>query len=401
MRRDILLFGKFCLYLFKSFPFKKKNINFNYEVISLTRGTAHTHYMEPVLKEIDNSALFYFGGLYRQNLRNNINFPTIDGVDFLVNTDVVKSYLKCARLLFSARRVEGNLTFLDFELPLNTILPEMLVSWYDSMIYSQVLEIYFKGSSVPKLVISNEMLTHYPFAVQELSNRFSFSFIQIQAVSLTQIPIVKLIASDLFVFNNKSDFELFNLFLNSEKIAYWGQNRVPKPITKSKSLNNIIFFTQPYENDNESNILLALKSQLGNSYNKLYIKLHPRDQRDKYKSLMAPNVEIIESDINISHFEKYADLCIIRTSSIAVDLMFCGLPTIFILNTPYDQQLEVEYILKNKVGIFMNIEDLISQIKEGNILLENAIKYIEEYRNLSGFKKERTATSLKKYIECL
>ena len=99
----------------------------------------------------------------------------------------------------------------------------------------------------------------------------------------------------------------------------------------NRNIKNIMYFTQPKtDEDLEQDIIRELIRIKKNHGFNLYIKLHPRDSSEKLKDF-SKDIYVIDRNQDFEFYEKYVDIAVLKTSSIATKLVFQNIPVIYCL----------------------------------------------------------------------
>ena len=122
----------------------------------------------------------------------------------------------------------------------------------------------------------------------------------------------------------------------------------------------VIFFTEPREVNVNLDIVNGLLPMLKKDGVKLYLKLHPGDNKDNYSDL---DVEFI-TDYDLS---MTGNICVSRKSTILIEAIYNNSLPVAIITNPKDQNifntipsLNAEQIIKT-----YSVEELYGVIKEG------------------------------------
>ena len=165
------------------------------------------------------------------------------------------------------------------------------------------------------------------------------------------------------------------------KFDYWGflkTTDINAPINHTK-LNNIIYFTQPYEFESEDEIISFIIQMEKEFDFKLFIKLHPRDKASRFNKFAD---RILTKDISINIIRERFDLAITRTSTIGLDCFINNLPIIFCVMSEAGRNVSATFLDKQYLGYITSFEKLKTIFATYHTFLD----YFNNYNN--NFKKE-------------
>jgi predicted glycosyltransferase len=162
---------------------------------------------------------------------------------------------------------------------------------------------------------------------------------------------------DLFLFySEKTLTEFTKLNKNiSSKLKFWGYLKASTQNNKEYThLKKAIYFTQPYEYEIEDEILTLLNST---ENLKVYLKLHPRDDVNRFKPYN--NLIVIDKTKPFDAYIPDFDLAITRVSSVGLECILYGIPTIYCLHSSSAKKVVADYIDQSFTdGISYNIDGL-------------------------------------------
>ena len=158
--------------------------------------------------------------------------------------------------------------------------------------------------------------------------------------------------TDLFLCDS---FKVYNFFSRVfphylSKLAYWGSlNYEKKMLVKKKHLRKIIYFTQPYELNEQVRFVNFLISETIKRDIHLYIKPHPREDIKRLLSNIEQHVIVLPKSYSIEDYSNCCDLAILRTSSITQDLILEGIPVLNVLISNFDRTVKLDFL--NPLGL--------------------------------------------------
>jgi hypothetical protein len=275
-------------------------------------------------------------------------------------------------------------------LPIRSCLTEIIIAWTDvelqNLMIKRVCNTVMKNNPDKKIaVLTGEMLT--PFANMGLEGYKNIKTAQCQTTAILQVPQTNFVMCDLFVFKSTKEVDFFqrrNNFSEST-LTFWG-NLNPGIKMKLQSMcKRIVFFTQPYEKEDEFRIIRELFLKFPNL--EITLKLHPRDNKKIY-SRMFPELVIIDGSESIENYINRYNLAICRTSSISHDIIISGLPILFILTSIYDQTIKAPYLVDTYPGRCLSLESLINGIENYSVTVTSFNKFRTEYFEENGITIE-------------
>lgn len=407
IRRYVLLAAKFMMSIRSHIKFKFNPIAKNESVpetdtmfVFLSRGLAHTHYLLPYLDfNKENTLLFVSDGIKSSN--KNINyFNSLDlrGYSYLKFLRFFDYFKVLAHILFSLVRTV-NLPMIKVDgvnLKFVSSLREMLISYYEVELYRISLERFvrfLKKTSNAKLVlITAEMFTPFTFVTAKVGNSFEIKTLQLQTSLIDYWPQTSFTYCNKFIFTSKQALNFYRENNPNErhKYDYWGMlTEVKKHIEKTK-ICRILYFTQPYENEIELSIVKSLKKIAEKVGAKLFIKLHPRDSKDKFNPIRE-NIFFLEASQVLSSYIKDFDVVVVRTSAIGKEAIIAGVPTIISLFSYADQTIKVDFIqekYKKFKSFVYNADQLTSAIVDFDITFDEFIKFRNSFINDNGLSDD-------------
>ncbi len=345
----------------------------------LSRGIAHSHYFYPFLKKYINSTIHTAESFFEFNKNNNFfkenAITTIVALHQVTYFEIFKNFFRCFRLLLKpTKRTELSVYGLSF--PYTSMEKEIIIASFHLLVYEASIEGYLKQISTKDrkniVLLSGEMFTAFPWVVKRAADKYHLKSFQVQTTLMMSFPQVDFISCDKFLFKSE---EICNLYQETnpsykEKMGYWG-NLVALEEEEVQQGNNerILFFTQPYEESVEQQILKCIKKF---DSKKRGLKLHPRDDESKFVDFMD-TFDIISGKKHIDDYLSEFDVCILRTSSIAQDIILKGIPVIFCLFSDFDKSIQADYLEENYYGLVHNEEEL-------RVVLNNPQKLYTAFR---------------------
>ncbi|MEZ8943712.1 hypothetical protein AB6E30_06620 [Vibrio sp. 10N.247.311.12] len=174
---------------------------------------------------------------------------------------------------------------------------------------------------------------------RDISTQLRCSVETIQTINIVPDLAYEFPVSNFFCDSKLSCLGLNNGFKSSGDLMFEGTIFELKDVNSSfYAIKSIVFFTQPYEFEVTETILSSLHEYCLRNEIDLWIKLHPRDSRSNYNLHILPMLNFIDGLSNSDAFE-IADICITKTSAVAVECISSGIPTLTVTLSEYDKTL--------------------------------------------------------------
>lgn len=178
-------------------------------------------------------------------------------------------------------------------------------------------------------------------------NHTSTRLASIQTALIASAPLPVFPYSHKFYADSKTTHSLISKIgtLQLGEVCYSGPPYPILPIRPIKTVKTIAFFTQPYEHETSLAILSSLAFWASQNHVNVLIRLHPRDQKERYLPLMAANSVLkFEELLSLEQLITSSDLCITRTSSVAKEAISLGSPVLLCLWSELDNSIKADYI---------------------------------------------------------
>ena len=393
LRRHILLCAKLIVYLFSymffTIFFKKDKKVSSAENLIITRSVAHFEAIKNLCSKLDNSEIFCGEGLFTifNNYKATLNseFNSKSFFQYLSLSDILKIFFKTFRLLSFCR--SKKFQYMGISFSYQSCLKEMVITYFEVDVMNKALKNYLKSQNIKKIFIC-EMYTPYAFENANLARSLNIKSFQLQTTNMFSTYEPNFIHADLFLFNNKSLAENYEDIYPERKsyVKYLGNFSEIEPARSkvNRNIKNIMYFTQPKtDEDLEQDIIRELIRIKKNHGFNLYIKLHPRDSSEKLKDF-SKDIYVIDRNQDFEFYEKYVDIAVLKTSSIATKLVFQNIPVIYCLFSDWARNGKLEYIDHNYSGTITNIEELEHLFQKKEKLFEDFILYRDQYISNNG-----------------
>ena len=379
LRRYFLFLLKIVFHFCKIVITKKtKKISNESELIISTRSLAHSFGLEPLLKNTEctihvcdglsfsNKNKKYIKSIYR-------NFSS--QYQTLSLSDLFNSIKSCYSFFSQRKSLDVTIEIYGARIYLKSIFIEACVSHLESLLYAKSVFNLCKNNEKIRVVINTELITPYSFWLKNICDTIEVKVIQLQTVVIDRFPSPNFVFSDLFLFDSKAIFSFFhtNQYINLAKMNFWGNlNYEVGDVKTNKRLNSIVYFTQPYEFENQNRILLFLIEYTKKNELNFYVKLHPRENLANVPKYILNKLFILPKDITEEEYLKYCDVAILRTSSMTQDLILRGIPVINFINTSYDRSVLNLYLNSEGINVCNDFEKL-------EFLLNDFINFQKDY----------------------
>ncbi|MHA8101084.1 hypothetical protein PQG46_04545 [Aquirufa nivalisilvae] len=368
----------------------EKKINVN--CIISSRSIAHSHGMEKLFRKAENSIIHISEGLTFSNKNHAFlkrKFTNIySQYQSLSLLDLIKSIYVCFEIL-KYRNALKSIDVCGVKLHLRSVFIEGTIVRLESELYARSLynlANYFRNIST---IIIPEIISQYSAWVKNKFINKKIKIVQLQTVGLDILPLPNFIFTDLFLFDSAKVFEYFKQIFpdQTNKLAYWGNISFDNnKIKKKKILKSIVFFTQPYEIEEQENIICYLAKVTKERNINFYIKPHPRENLNLMPGI-AKDVFLLPKNFAKEDYLSYCDLAILRTSSITQDLILEGIPVLNLLISSFDKSVKLDYLNLENTNVFTNLNAITSIIDSFEAFLSNYYNFRTEYILKQGFDK--------------
>ncbi|WP_055447260.1 hypothetical protein [Lacinutrix mariniflava] len=400
IRRYVLLMFKLVLFLGKSI---KSNITTTvhvdqskYSSMMFSRGIAHTEFIEKLIKTYNNKILVHVAdGLVSKN--KNANYVRSVGItnslfyeQQIKVTTVLKAFFTIVKCILSLPKTH-NIKIEGVTFNFASAQREMLISYFDALIYKNTIKNYITPNI--KMLVTCEMYTPFAYVISQIAKEKGIKSAQLQSTAMSLRKEPSYFYADFFLMNTKKSAETFKqIFPNhAKKIEFIGNITVDEntnqEFNKNTNVKKVVYFSQPIISElKEEDLLLRklvlLEKELGF---KLFIKLHPRENRNKFESI--ENLKYIEDGLTFGQYINNTDLAIFRTTSLGQQLLINNVPTITCLLTENSRQFNVDYIDRNYFGTVQDIDDIENRIENYSFLLKDFARFRKEYLKANNLDK--------------
>lgn len=388
-RRYVLLFLKLILFYFK----KLKCLNYKAEITNTkkikfllsTRSIAHSEYMYKFLKKYNDQAIIHTSdGLKAGN--KNLDFIKRQNFKNVVSQESKISILEATTIFFIIVKAliilnkNQSLEIRGIKINMTSAIREMLISYFDALLYKKSIKNTVKQKEVK--LVTGEMYTPFAYVISEIGKENSLTTYQLQTTAMIIRKEPNFVYCDYFLMNSKENAIAFkNIYPKTKnQIKFYGSLLFDEKILKTKTeedkLKKVIFFTQPkVEEDIEISIIKQL-IKLGKKFSfQTYIKIHPRDTKEKLNQIQD-DIKFVKKNLIFNEYINDFDLAIIRNTSLGSSLIIEGIPTIVCLISENAKNSKMNYIDHNYYGTVFKIEDIEERLKNFN----NLKKSFKEFR---------------------
>ena len=404
LRRVVLLNAKLILSVkcYVSFRFNRKAKSFLNHInqgevctVLLSRGVAHTQYFLPYMLQNSNSLLFVSDGIksHNKNLKlfEDLSLKGVSNLHYITFRDNFCVFIEIVNSLIKSSVVSNSTVFRDIVFNFRSCLREMLISQFEVKLYERSLDRFLcnlRNSGIFNIVvISGEMFTPYNAVIGSTSAKFDIKSIQLQTSMVDYWPQVKFVFCDKFVFTSYQAYKFYRSYNPDEatKYDFWGSFIELPKVKLTSELRNVLYFSQPYEKQNEIRVVQALVDATTLQGAQLYIKLHPRDSKQKFQSIKGV-LKFVDNHF-IDNYLGNFQLTVVRTSAIGKEAILRGVPTVVILSTESDRTISNDYLQDRykDFGCFvLNVDGLNKAIENFDNTVNEFVKFrdvfIEENR---------------------
>jgi len=390
VRRYGLLTYKLFFFAYKTLKAKNFSTTNKFKFLFFSRAISHTEYVERFVKIFNKETLLHVSNSITSKSANSnyVSSQNIDNsiydIQYTRLSHVLMSFILISKSIFEvllSKRVYLNIN--DISINFSSVQLEMLISYFDALIYKKSIEDIEINPDVK--FITSEMYSPHAYVIAAVAKKRNVVSMQLQSFAMFQRREPSFFYSDYFLTNNEQNA----LFLKSiypkqaDKINFIGNlSVVEKNNTNSidnTNLKKIVYFSQPTHNENKEEFLLVNKLlELQKTYKyELYIKLHPREEQSKYSAFSG--LKFIKKGLTFSHYINDVDLAIIRTTSVGQQLIINNTPTLFCLLTETARSAKIDYIDHAFFGTIYHTKDIENKIIDFKVLVEHFHLFRKNY----------------------
>jgi hypothetical protein len=265
-------------------------------------------------------------------------------------------------------------------------MKEMLIAYFDVIVYQKALE-NFVSRELPKTtsqssIFTGEMYTPFAYVAMQVAKQNNLIGAQVQTTNMFIIEEPNYIFGDYFFFSSRSLAEGYRSkqLTNADKARFIGNvlNKKPSAFIPKKEYKNVVYFTQPITDEDIEQDIIGKLIDCSTQYGfKVYVKLHPRDKRDKLETF-KDSIEIIDGSVSTEEYYKLMDIAVLKTSSIAAQIVLSGIPIIYCLFSDWARNGKLDYLDFNYSGTLQELSAFDKLFEKG---LENLESDFVQYRN--------------------
>lgn len=392
-------FVVFCFIFAKQFLFKLVTFRRNFvknstssEIIISSRAIVQTEFIKNYYAQNkENSVLIINEQSFRlfKHLKHvkkmGLEFIYAEGLIYFSDfTSILKNFFLKLFKIRSHRTVL--LDYYSIKMPVSSLLLDLINKELDYIFYATSIKNAMEhlNSKGIKQLVSFEMFTPFPFYLKE---RIKLPTYQVQTTVLEPKYVPNFVGSDYFYFTNPitfKDFYSLNLPFNNKLkcipfLKYAGTKR--RDIDLSRQLKNIVYYTQPFEFEEEKVLIEYLEDYCNKNQILLTIKPHPRQLgivSSKFKTTIISQKFVDEESLL-----KNSDLIITRHSSIGLDAWIYGVPCIFVKLNRNLQNMNIFYAPNDYFGTVKSLVEL-------NEVLSNYDKLMKDFNTHSLYEETST-----------
>lgn len=373
----LLLLGTAGLFLSVFFIFRLIMLRFlnkdtEEKNIVLIRTVHQARFARRLLSESNQFSLLIFpqlsqGGIsnIRASLPNNVDFisPKINEIImgvFRTVKDIAKlSKHRCKETYYL------NIDGMDIPIEIDSLRKEIIVVSV-AILYKNILSQTLARNKLYKKLVNFELVGRMA-GLEALAAAEQYKVIETVQTALIS-------SSPLPIFPHSTNFytDSYQTVKSIQNIGALVKGTVkyegpPYPVleleTKEGGLSSIGFFTQPYEIEYTLKILTALCDWAIFNQKKVILKLHPRDDKKLYATLLEKykGFLFVDEGNTAPNVISQCDLTITRTSSVAKESLALGKPILLCLWSELDRSIRADYIVDSDNGknFVYNESDLI------------------------------------------
>lgn len=403
IRRDVLLIFKasffavkICLSKLKSSKDRDIRCTFrDNSKIVITRSIAHLDGIKKIADSDANNFTFFCGeGIF--TFGDNFSYTAdrfnrvFSFLSFINLSDVFRCFLSVIRLRKSIVKLDS-ISYKKVCYSYSSPLVEMIIANFDVELFEIALKRFLAAHGLAKNQISGilyctEMYTPYALSVAKIGKKVGLMTLQIQTTNMFAMYEPNYIHCDYFIFSTK---KLLKSFVEkyperAHKVLFLGNYQYPL-IQRQKNLNNedrikkVVYFTQPVtDEDIEQEIISKLCLLSVRLDFELYIKLHPRDNVSKVERFLA-RCKLIEASKSFDEYMVNIDLAVLKTSSIAANIVLSGVPVLYCLFSDWAKNGALDYIDFDYFGTVTGIDMLESRISNFSQITKSFNIYRKKY----------------------
>lgn len=364
LRRFCLFWIKPVVYIVKNLTLRqhRKSINGPHKIILLSRSIAHTHLFFPLQETSNKFMTLYNDGFFSKGTNHSFflkhHGKGIQLFIYLRLFNIFKNFILIHKALITTYFMTPRyVAFKGLHLPLISLIREMLISYFDALIYADSLDSFLNKNPNTDLVVTGETFTQFPYVLGKLLKNKNIKFIQYECGALNLMPNVEFVFGQKFLISSESVLLKYRELHPNEayKMQFWGNTKqIATGFRNSKVFRKIIYFSQPFEYESQSSILKCLH-QVSIKYGiKVDIKPHPRDY-EIIKIAENYGFDLIDKTSFFSEYIGNYDLAIARTSSIVKDIILSRIPFLIALFSNQEQGILNEFITPNYIRKYKEV----------------------------------------------
>ena len=368
-----LLIFSFSLHLRNILKFKLKksgqshSSTANQPILAVVRSSTHINYYH----NLDHLNLVFLDFSHPRNgfLKDEIfkgrqSFSLYKFIDLSIILNIFLDTLKKIFRFYRSKQ-DSVLRIKNIDINLDVFVYESLVKDFDARILELSLS-KFVQSIRTNLILHSENFTNYNFYFDKVSKKLKKKSLQIAFDSYGHELQPKFIFSDYFLcFSQLQQNILKSLYPNEKRIIYKGNFSYDTSLNSldydqlmdlRKENKRILFFSQPYSNLLEKELLASLEMFCLYHNYILTVITHPRDNKNKF-SFLGQETEVVENSkfrVESDTYEADAYFAITRVSGVGSELFLKGIPLInaVLENETAKPSHQLEYITFNKLHAY-------------------------------------------------
>ena len=269
----------------------------------------------------------------------------------------MRSYIRAFKTLRSMNRFYAPLLGDSFKYSLYSFYKKRIVH---TELYKQVIEQYFSHFNGKEFYTGNN-LDRYSVIEDNIARRYNIRTYNIPHGIEYGFRFPKGFSSDVFYAHSRYTADYLNKLYETSKFVY-DESIIKKMYDYGYDILHdqmVIFFTEPRDVYVNLDIIQKLLPAMENLGEKLYLKLHPGDNKENYKNF---DVEYC-TDYNLS---LTGNICISRKSTVLLEALYNHSISLAIITTPKDNATFNQFPSLNADGIIKtySVREMIEVIKD-------------------------------------
>ncbi|KYG76249.1 hypothetical protein EV198_3240 [Roseivirga ehrenbergii] len=401
LRRYFLLFAKCFFYLRALGSLKKKTATYaeleEGDILVLnTRTPAHHKAFDLIERKYSNT--IFFCAELTSSLGTNYQYAIEKGSravsfgTYISHFDLIRIMFKCLRFIWLSNVKHPYFEYLGVKVAYYDSYKEMVIAFFEVWVYQTSLDRFMNelNQKYPgRLKLSTgEMFTPQAYVTNLVGKKYESDTYQIQTTAMTPLKEPNFVHCDYFLFlgriladqyqMNNPEKESIGRFIGN--IQYSSEDALAEiEVSKHDSVKKIIYFSQPViDEDIEMEIVETLVGAKENLGYRLFVKMHPRDNINKFLKF-SEELEFIDNSMSMSEYLNDASVAVLKNSSIATDILIKGVPIIYCLFSEYMRNTRLDFLDPEYIGTLEKIGELVPTLEDFQALKADFELYKQRY----------------------